>query len=209
MNTPIRCIVADDHPAVLAAVSDHIGFADDLQLVGVAADGATALVLIGREGPDIAILDVQMPRLGGIEVTRQLVAEASATATILYTGFPERELLLDALDAGARGFVLKEAPINDLLRAIRTVAGGDSYIDPTLAPVLAGPAAAGRLPALTAREREVLELLAQGERNDDVARHLSLSPHTVQSHVRNAMTKLAADTRTQAVATAFRQSLID
>ena len=103
-----------------------------------------------------------MPGVGGIDIARKLSAEGSTTAVILYTGHSERALLLDALDAGARGFLVKEAPLDDLARAIRTICDGGTYVDPALAAVLAGPEAAERLPALTKREREVLRLLADG-----------------------------------------------
>jgi DNA-binding NarL/FixJ family response regulator len=127
---------------------------------------------------------------------------------ILFTGFPGRSILLDALDAGARGFLRKEAPLSELLRAIRTVARSGTFIDPILGGVLTSSRATDRLPTLTRREREILRMLADGMRNDAVASALSISPLTVQSHVRRAMEKLEADTRTQAVANALRQSVI-
>jgi DNA-binding NarL/FixJ family response regulator len=154
------------------------------------------------------VLDIRMPHLGGIEILARLSELESPPPVILFTGFPERSLLLDALDAGARGFLRKEAPLSDLLRAIRAVAEGGTYIDPVLAGVLASSRATDRLPALSKREREILRMLADGMRNDRVASQLSISPLTVQSHVKSAMDKLEADTRTQAVAVALRQSLI-
>ena len=156
----------------------------------------------------MAILDVRMPRRTGIEIARTLSAEHSKTAAILYTGYPDRAFLLEALDAGARGFLLKEAPLEDLSRAIKVVSGGGTYVDAALAGVLAGPEAAGRLVSLTQRERQVLRMIADGMRNEAVAAALHLSPHTVRTHVTKAMEKLEADTRTQAVANALRQSLI-
>jgi DNA-binding NarL/FixJ family response regulator len=204
----LRVLVADDHPAILDAVARYLAGEDELELVGVAPDGELALALIERRLPEIAVLDIRMPRLGGIDVIKRLGGHHSPPAAILYTGYPERGLLLDALDAGARGFLLKESPLPDLLRAIRTVAAGNAYIDPVLAGIVAGPDAADRLNALSKREREILRMLADGMRNDRVARTLSISPLTVQAHVKNAMEKLEADTRTQAVASALRQSLI-
>ena len=205
---PIRCVIADDHPAILDAVTRYLTSAEDIELVGSAKDGARALALIEGEAPDVAIVDIRMPKLSGIEITRRLFGERLPTATILYTGHAERSLLLEALDAGARGFLLKEAPLEDLLRAIRIVCQGGTYVDPALAGLLAGPQAAERLPALTRREREILRLLADGMRNEQVARQLSISPLTVRTHVQKAMTKLEADTRTHAVARALRESLI-
>jgi DNA-binding NarL/FixJ family response regulator len=118
-------------------------------------------------------------------------------------------LLVEALDIGARGFLLKESPLADVARAIRVVAGGGTFVDPALAGTLAGPMATDRLRALTKREREILRLLADGMRNEQVAVQLLISPLTVRTHVKHAMEKLEADTRTQAVARALRESLIN
>ena len=207
-SPPYRCVVADDHPAIVDAISRFLDSSSDFELVGRAADGEEAYRLITTRTPDVAILDVRMPRRSGIELVRQLTADHSATATILYTGYPDRAFLLEALDAGARGFLLKEAPLEDLSRAIKLVAGGGTYVDAALAGVLAGPEAAGRLVTLTQRERQILRMIADGMRNESVAAALNLSPHTVRTHVTKAMEKLEADTRTQAVASAIRQSLI-
>jgi DNA-binding NarL/FixJ family response regulator len=203
-----RCVVADDHPAIIDAVSRFLQEVEGIELVGRASDGEQALRLIADARPDVALLDVRMSPMGGIEIARRLSASESATATLLYTGHAERSVLLEALDAGARGFLLKEAPLDDLVRAIKIVAGGGTYIDPGLAGLVVGPEAAERLPTLTKREREILRLLADGMRNDGVAQRLSISPLTVRTHVRNAMNKLEADTRTEAVARALRDSLI-
>jgi two-component system, NarL family, response regulator DesR len=204
----LRCVFADDHPAIVDAVTRFLRETDEIELVGWASDGDHAARLIANASPDVAILDVRMPKRTGVDLARDLHAARSSTAVILYTGEADRALLLEALDAGARGFILKEAPLDDLLRAIRMVAKGGTYVDPGLAGVVAGGEASGRLSALTQREREILRLLADGMRNEDVGRHLHLSPHTVRTHVTHAMEKLEADTRTQAVATALRQSLI-
>ena len=203
-----RCVVADDHTAVLDAVSRVLRDADDVELVGTAGDGESAARLIENTKPDVAILDVRMPKRSGIELARELSESQSPVKVILYTGDADRARLLEALDAGARGFLLKEAPLDDLLRAIEIVLRGGTYVDPGLNSTLIGAEATSRLPLLTQREREILRLLADGMRDVDVAKRLFLSPHTVRTHVRNAMEKLDADTRTQAVATALRQSLI-
>ena len=202
-----RCIVADDHPAIVDAVSRFLEDNEEVDLVGRASDGERALRLIAEQAPDVAVVDVRMPVLGGIEIARRLNAESATTAVILYTGHSDRALLLEALDAGARGFLLKEAPLDDLTRAIRIVCSGGTYVDPALAGLLAGAEATARLP-LTKREREILRFLADGMRNEQVARELSISPLTVRTHVKKAMDKLEADTRTQAVARALRESLI-
>lgn len=205
---PYRCVIADDHPAIIDAVSRYLAGVDDVEIVAQADNGDQALRLIEEHAPDVALVDIRMPGVGGIDIARRLSTEGSKTAVILYTGHSDRSLLLEALDAGARGFLVKEAPLDDLARAIRTICAGGTYIDPALAGVLAGPQAAERLPTITKREREILRLLADGMRNEQVARQLSISPLTVRSHVKNAMRKLEADTRTEAVAKALRESLI-
>jgi DNA-binding NarL/FixJ family response regulator len=204
----IRCVVADDHPAILDAVSRFLEGERGFDLVGRASDGASALELIEQQQPDIALLDIRMPGIGGIDIAVQLAAASSRVAVVLYTAYPERALLLASLDAGVRGFILKEAPLDELLRAICIVAAGGSYIDAALAGVLAGPAASQRLLTLTKRERDVLRLLAEGMRDEQAGRTLSISPLTVRTHVQHAMAKLQCDTRTQAVAVALRESLI-
>jgi DNA-binding NarL/FixJ family response regulator len=137
-----RCLVADDHPAIIDAVSRFLEGEDEVELVGQARDGERALRDIEKLKPDVAVLDIRMPGLGGIEIARRLTAAGSPTAVILYTGHPEQSLLLEGLDAGARGFLLKEAPLDDLMRAIRIVAGGGTYVDAALTGILAGPEAA-------------------------------------------------------------------
>ena len=203
----ITCIVADDHPAMVEAVADVLT-EHGLSVVGRARNGEEALAQIEARKPDVALVDVRMPRLGGIEVARRSAEISPETAVILYTAYGDRALLTDALDAGARGFVLKEAPLVDLARAVSLVAGGGTYVDPVLAGYLATARTTAQLPSLTPRERDVLRLLADGHSNEEIGKRLYISPETVRTHVRKAMHKLDADTRTQAVATALRQSLI-
>ena len=200
-------LVADDHPAVVEAVADVL--ADHgIDVVGRARDGDDAVEQIELRKPTVAILDLRMPGQSGIEVARQVARSQTDTAVILYTAFGDRALLTEALDAGARGFVLKEAPLAEVVRAVELVAAGRTYVDPVLAGVLSSSAATERMTNLTQRERDVLRLLADGMSNEEIGKNLFISPETVRTHVRKAMAKLDADTRTQAVATALRQSLI-
>jgi DNA-binding NarL/FixJ family response regulator len=203
----VTCLVADDHPAMVEAVTEVLA-EHGYKVVGRARDGIEALRKIEARQPRIALVDVRMPRLGGIELARRAASTAAETAVVLYTAYGERALLLEAMDAGARGFLLKEAPLPDLVRAIEIVAAGGTYVDPVLAGYLASPRAAAKLPNLTQRERDVLRLLSEGLSNEEIGKRLFISPETVRTHVRKAMEKLNADTRTQAVATALRQSLI-
>jgi PAS domain S-box-containing protein len=202
------CLVADDHPAVLDAVSRYLG-QNGFEVVAQATQGEDALALIAREQPDIALLDVRMSTLSGIEVARRAAAAAPETRIALFTGYGDRAMLEQALDAGARAFILKEAPMSELLRALTIVATGGTYVDSELAGMLASGDTARALSPLTPREQQILGLVADGMTNDKASEALGISPETIQSHIRNAMAKLDADTRTQAVATAFRRSLID
>ena len=205
-SDPVRAVVADDHPAVLRSVCDILIDAG-VDVVGRASNGEEAAAKIEATRPTVAVVDVKMPRMTGIEVAAHVSRTTPDTAVILYTAYGDRALLSEALDAGVRGFVLKEAPLQDLTRAVDMVAGGAVYVDPVLAGVLAS-AESERLPQLTKREREVLRLLADGLTNEEIGKRLFLSPETVRTHVQKAMRRLEADTRTQAVALALRQSLI-
>ncbi len=207
MTSPVTCVVADDHPAVLEAVSEFLG-SGGVEVVGRALEGEEALEQIEARHPDVALIDVRMPRLDGIELARRAQRSAPGTAILLYTGYGDRALLTEALDVGVRGFVLKEAPMDDLLRAVRAVSAGGTYVDPVLAGALATSSTGSDLPELTRREREVLRLLADGLSNEEIGKQLFISAETVRTHVRKAMAKLDADTRTQAVARALREHLI-
>jgi DNA-binding NarL/FixJ family response regulator len=200
-------VVADDHPAVVEAVADVLT-EHGIEVAGRARDGDDALEQIELRKPSVAILDLRMPGQSGIAVARLVARSAPDTSVILYTAFGDRALLTEALDAGARGFVLKEAPLAEVVRAVELVASGRTYVDPVLAGVLSSSATTEKMTNLTQRERDVLRLLADGMSNEEIGKSLFISPETVRTHVRKAMAKLDADTRTQAVATALRQSLI-
>jgi DNA-binding NarL/FixJ family response regulator len=202
----VRAVVADDHPAVLRSVCDVL-IGAGVEVVGRAANGEDAATRIEAAHPTIAVVDVRMPRLTGVELAARVSRSSPDTKVILYTAFGDRALLTEALDAGVRGFVLKEAPLDDLVRAVDMVAGGAVYVDPVLAGVLAS-VESEKMPQLTKREREVLRALSDGLTNEQIGKQLFLSPETVRTHVQKAMRKLEADTRTQAVALALRRSLI-
>jgi DNA-binding NarL/FixJ family response regulator len=199
-------LVADDHPAMVEAVCEVLA-ENGIEVTGRARDGDEALAKIEARKPDVAVVDLRMPRLSGVEIARRAARSSPETGVILYTAYGERALLTEAFDAGARGFVLKEAPLDDLVRAVEIVSAGGTYVDPVLAGVLASTSA-DEVPSLTQRERDVLRLLADGLSNEEIGRRLFISPETVRTHIRKAMDKLDADTRTEAVAKALRQSLI-
>ena len=203
----VSCLVADDHPAMVEAVCDVLGN-NGVAVVGRAADGEEALSKIAARRPDTALVDLRMPGLNGIELAADARAVAPDTRVIVYSAYGEGAVLTEAMDAGAAGFVLKEAPLDDLLRAIRTVAAGGVYVDPVMAGIHANATVTERVPTLTRRERTVLRLLADGHSNEEIGKQLFISSETVRTHVRKLATKLDARTRTQAVATALRHSLI-
>jgi DNA-binding NarL/FixJ family response regulator len=149
-----------------------------------------------------------MPRLGGIEVARLARERRPETAVILYTAYGERELLLEAVDAGVRGFVRKEGTLDELLRGVELVAAGGTYVDSILAPTLLRGSVIHPVIGLSPREREILRLVADGKTNDEIGQTLDISAHTVRTYLRRAVQKLEADNRTHAVAIALRESLI-
>jgi len=152
-------------------------------------------------------MDVRMPGLDGLEATKRITAEVPETAVLIFTAYSERSLLSRGLESGAKGYILKEAPHDTLVRAITKVAAGATYVDPALMPTFI--TGKDQTDMLTGREREILQLLADGMSNADVAAKLFISQETVKSHVRHILAKLEADTRTHAVAIALREAIID
>lgn len=203
----ITCVLADDHPPVLQFLSRYLSNAG-ITITASTRDGDEALRKIEQTHPTVAVLDARMPRYSGLDVLKRLTASGSPTRVILYTGYGDEALLTEALDAGVGGVLDKEAPLDDLVRAIQVVAEGGTYLDPTAAAGLIAQRRRTRNHALTQREREVLRLLADGCTNEQIGTELSISPQTVRTHVQKAMEKLGATNRVQAVATALRESLI-
>lgn len=208
VNTAAKCtcVVADDHPPVLESISRYLEI-QGFRVVGRAADGDEAVALVESQRPDLAVLDIRMPALPGAAVIRRVARTTPQTSCIVYSGFGDAAVLNETLDAGARGYVLKDAPLDALVRALQTVSGGSMYIDPALADVLI-QAMPGRDLGLTPRERDVLRLLADGHSNESIGRELFISPDTARTQLGTAMAKLGVSTRTQAVATALRHELI-
>jgi DNA-binding NarL/FixJ family response regulator len=200
-----RCLVVDDHEVVLDAVGRLLEAAG-LEVVCRAKREEEALAASERYRPDVAICDVRLRSGSGIELVRSIRRLSAQTAAVVYTAYSDRALVREALDAGAAAYVLKEAPLADLLRAIDTVLEGGTYVDGSLASLLAQGEEEGE--ALTARERDVLRLAAAGLRTDEIARRMFLSAATVKAHLVKAQRKLGARTRAQAVAVALRRGLI-
>jgi DNA-binding NarL/FixJ family response regulator len=197
-------LLADDHPGVLAAVSKYL-VGHGVDVVARAQDGHDALRQIQETQPAIALLDIRMPGVNGIEVTRLAARCSPQTAVILFSGYGSRGQVIEALDAGARGFLLKNLALAEVLRAVQVVSRGGTYVDSTLASTLAVPEDA---PTLTHRERDVLRLLASGERYEEIGRDLFVSTATVRKIMFKVKAELGAGTATEAVASALRHSLI-
>ncbi len=207
MADEISVLIVDDHEVVREGLRLSLLRSPQIRVVGEAPDGETAIALADRRRPDVIIMDLRMPGMDGIEATEEILKSTPDTAVIVFTAYSERALLSRSLESGAKGYILKEAPHETLLRAIEKVAGGDTFVDPALMPNLVQGRDGGD--SLTQREREILQLLADGMSNADVAQRLFISQETVKSHVRHILVKLEADTRTQAVAIALREAMID
>jgi DNA-binding NarL/FixJ family response regulator len=202
----ITCLIVDDHEVVREGLRLSLSRASHIRVVGEASDGAAAVALAERRRPDVVIMDVRMPGMDGLEATKLMSQRVPETAVLIFTAYSERSLLSRGLESGAKGYILKEAPHQTLLRAIDKVVSGEGYVDPALMPSFLGSKGDDML---TTREREILQLLADGMSNADVAARLFISQETVKSHVRHILTKLEADTRTHAVAIALREAIID
>ena len=205
-DNEITTLIVDDHEVVREGLRLSLSRAPHIRVIGEAADGEAAVELAERRKPNVVIMDVRMPGMDGLEATKILTERVPESAVLIFTAYSERSLLSRGLESGAKGYVLKEAPHETLLRAIEKVASGEGFVDPALMPAfLTGKDD----DTLTTREREILQLLADGMSNADVASKLFISQETVKSHVRHILAKLEADTRTQAVAIALREAIID
>jgi DNA-binding NarL/FixJ family response regulator len=203
----ITCLIVDDHEVVREGLRLSLSRAPHIRVVGEASDGRAAIDMVERRKPNVVLMDVRMPVLDGLEATKELTQKEPNLSVLIFTAYSERSLLARGLESGAKGYILKEAPHETLVRAIEKVAQGESFIDPALMPAfLSGR---DREDMLTPREREILQLLADGMSNADVAQRLFISQETVKSHVRHILAKLEADTRTHAVAIALRDAIID
>src|SRR5215203_2546324 len=208
MSAPTRCLAVDDHPTVRQGLNLMFGNAPDLDLVGTVERGEDVIDAVRRLQPEVVIMDVRLPGIDGISAVRQIEAAAPGVSTVMFSAYGDKRLLSDAIAAGARGYVMKGSPPEDLLRAVRTVRGGKPFVDPSLSPALLMTQGAADAP-LSEREREILQLLAEGYHTEEVARRIGLSAETVKSDTKRAIMKLEADTRVHAVAIALRQAIIE
>jgi DNA-binding NarL/FixJ family response regulator len=204
--TPLRVLIADDHPLFRKGMRGVLAARPDFEVVGEAATGADAIALAEALQPDVVLMDLQMPGGSGVEATREIVHTSPSIRVLVVTLFENDDSVFAALRAGARGYVLKDAEEDEMLRAIRAVGSGEAIFSPSVATrVLAFFASSGAsapppiLPELTDREREILGLIAQGLPNAAIAGRLALSPKTVANYVSNVFAKLQVVDRAQAV----------
>lgn len=207
MASVIRVLVVDDQTLVRQGIRSLLSLSPEIELVGEAADGANALQLIDTQRPDVVLLDLKMPRVDGLAVLRALQQKKDAPPILVLTTFDDTDLVLDAIRAGARGYLLKDVTLEQLMNAIRTLASGGTMIQPAITErVLRGisslppqPTTLASANPLTERETEILRLLASGLSNHEIAGALALADGTVKNHVSNLLSKLGARDRTHAV----------
>ncbi len=213
----INLLIVDDHPIVRDGLVAILTTQPDFRIVGEAASGQEALALFQQDQPDVVLLDLEMPEMDGVELIRQLRVARPDVKTVVFTAFDTDERILSALQAGAKGYLLKGAPRAELFDAIRIVYRGGSLLQPVVAsrllnqiatPATGGQAGGELVEDLTPREHEVLVLLAQGKQNKEIAAELTIAERTVKFHISSIFGKLGAGNRTEAVTIAVQQGLV-
>ena len=208
-----RVLIADDHPAYRRGLELMLSDVEDIEVVGEAQTGVRAVELATELGPDVVVMDLRMPELDGIEATRRINRMSSAPSVIVLTMFEDDDSVFAAMRAGARGYLLKGADQDEILRAIRAAAAGEAIFGPAIAARVIAHFATGSgsasatFPALTEREREVLELVAAGKGNATIAHELMISLKTVRNHVSNIYTKIQVSDRSAAIVKAREAGL--
>jgi DNA-binding NarL/FixJ family response regulator len=210
----IRVAIADDHSLVRQGLRRYLETAEGIEVVGEAANGIELVALVGETKPDIALVDIRMPEMDGLEATRQIRDQHPDVGVIMLSAYDDRQFVVEAVRSGARGYVLKARDAEHLIQTVRLVAAGNMVIDPQLVVALAEELSEAKekdrkADTLTAREVEVLQLLAFGHTNRDIAAKLFISPDTVKTHLEHIFEKLGASDRTAAVAEALRRRLIE
>lgn len=210
---PIRILVADDHPVVRDGLIAILSTQADFEIIGTAGDGRETLEQVSALNPDVLLLDLEMPVMDGVETLRHLRDSRAAVRTIVFTAFDTDERIVNAVQAGAQGYLLKGVPREDIFNAIRVVHAGGSLLQPVVASKLLRQVSAERKPApemdaLTPREQHVLKLLAQGLQNKEIAVELVITERTVKFYVSSILSKLGVGNRTEAVTAAVQRGLV-
>ena len=208
MKSPIRLIVVDDHPVVRDGLKGMVASQADLEVIGEAANGEEAVALAEQLHPDVVLMDLRMPVLDGVAATDRIRERLPETRVLVLTTYDADADILRAVEAGATGYILKDAPREELFRAIRLTARGQSYLAPSVAMRLMNRVRDRDEEAMSPREVEVLSLVAKGASNKEIARQLRLSEATIKSHLLHIFAKLDVSDRTQAVTLAVRKGII-
>lgn len=196
----IKVLVVDDHELVRHGLAMLLGGADDIDLVGLATDGAEALTLVEEHHPDVVLMDLSMPGMDGVEATRRISSTHPSTAVVVLSSFSERRTVLEAIDAGAAGYLLKDGGMDDILRAVRAAAQGESPLAPRAAQAILSARPARQMPELSVREREVVDYVVEGLRNREIAERMGITEKTVKTHLTHVYQRLAVDTRAEMIA---------
>jgi DNA-binding NarL/FixJ family response regulator len=204
----IRLLIADDHPVVRNALTQLLGNVEDIEVIAAASDGREAVAIALESSPDVVLMDLEMPELNGIEATRALTAAGSPARVVILTTFSDRQRIMGALDAGALGYLLKDAEPEEIIRGVRAAARGDSPLAPRAAREMISDRAQGEANSgLSAREAEVLALVAEGLPNKLIARRLEISEKTVKAHLTSVFAQIGVTDRTQAALWAQRHNV--
>jgi DNA-binding NarL/FixJ family response regulator len=204
----IRIVIADDHPVFRAGLQGLLSGQEDFQLVGEAANGREAVNMVRLAAPDVLLVDLQMPELDGLHAIREIRSVAPQTHILVLTTYDSDGDILRAVEAGATGYLLKDTPREELFKAIRATARGESVLSPTVASKLVGRARAPVDRSLSARELEVLRLVARGTSNKIIGKELRISEATVKTHLLHIFAKLSVDDRTAAVTAAMERGML-
>jgi DNA-binding NarL/FixJ family response regulator len=204
----IRLLIADDHPLVRNALTQLLGAVEDIEVVATTANGREAVTMALETSPDVVLMDLEMPELNGIEATRELIAADPSARVVILTTFSDRENIIGALDAGALGYLLKDAEPDEIIRGVRSAARGDSPLAPRAArEMITQRSEAAVDTGLSARETEVLALVGEGLPNKLIARRLEISEKTVKAHLTSVFARIGVSDRTQAALWARRHNI--
>ena len=207
VESPIRVVLVDDHAVIRAGLEQLLAGTDDIEVVGAAENGSEAVETVRRLRPDVVLMDLQMPVVDGVAATRLIMAERLGADVLVLTSYSDSERIVAALDAGAVGYLLKDADPEDVLHGIRAVGRGESPIHPRAARTLLGIRAGTSQGQLTSRETEVLRLVREGLANKQIARRLDISERTVKAHLTSAFARIGVADRTQAALWAERNGV--
>ncbi|MFZ4717957.1 MAG: response regulator transcription factor [Ilumatobacteraceae bacterium] len=196
----IKVLVVDDHELVRHGLVMLLESADDVELVGQASDGAEAVSIVDAQQPDVVLMDLSMPGMDGVEATRRISSQHPEVSVVVLSSFSERRMVLEAIDAGAAGYLLKDGGMDDILRAVRSAAQGEAPLSPRAAQAILSARPARQLPELSVREREVVELVVEGLKNKDIAERMGISEKTVKTHLTHVYQRLGVSTRPEMIA---------